>query len=87
MAAAAHNPAFAKKAGIPQGVAMEYNSADKNKMYASALRGGNGDNSGGGRQTTRTPYQDPVPAKRGKKRGTGTTAVGGGMGAGAGGGG
>lgn len=28
MAAAAHNPAFAKKMGIPQGVAQEFNQAD-----------------------------------------------------------
>lgn len=28
MAAAAHNPAFAKKAGIAQGVAKEFNMAD-----------------------------------------------------------
>lgn len=29
MAAAAHNPQFAKKMGIPQSVAHEYNSADR----------------------------------------------------------
>jgi hypothetical protein len=29
MAAAAHNPAFAKKAGISQSVAKEFNQADK----------------------------------------------------------
>lgn len=29
MAAAAHNPKFAKKMGIPQKVAKEFNSADK----------------------------------------------------------
>lgn len=28
MAAAAHNPEFAKKAGIPQSVAKEFNQAD-----------------------------------------------------------
>lgn len=28
MAAAAHNPAFAKKMGIPQKVARDYNKAD-----------------------------------------------------------
>lgn len=28
MAAAAHNPAFAKKVGIPQAVAKEFNKAD-----------------------------------------------------------
>jgi len=29
MAAAAHDPAFAKKVGIPQSVAREFNQADK----------------------------------------------------------
>ena len=29
MAAAAHNPAFAKKVGVPQKVAKEFNQADK----------------------------------------------------------
>lgn len=29
MAAAAHNPAFAKKVGVPAGVAKEFNKADK----------------------------------------------------------
>lgn len=29
MAAAAHNPKFAKKMGIPRGVAKEFNQADK----------------------------------------------------------
>jgi len=28
MAGAAHNPAFAKKVGVPQSVAQEYNKAD-----------------------------------------------------------
>jgi hypothetical protein len=31
MAAAAHNPGFAKKAGIPQSTAKEFNSKDKAK--------------------------------------------------------
>jgi hypothetical protein len=31
MAAAAHNPAFAKKMGIPQSVAKEFNQADKRR--------------------------------------------------------
>lgn len=31
MAAAAHNPAFAKKMGIPKSVAVEFNQADKKK--------------------------------------------------------
>jgi hypothetical protein len=33
MAAAAHNPAFAKKAGIPVKVAKEFNQADKGKTF------------------------------------------------------
>lgn len=35
MAAAAHNPAFAKKAGISQDVAKEFNQADKGKKFRS----------------------------------------------------
>ena len=31
MAAAAHNPAFAKKVGIPESVAKEFNEADVKK--------------------------------------------------------
>ena len=33
MAAAAHNPAFAKKVGIPAKVAKEFNQADKGKTF------------------------------------------------------
>ena len=35
MAAAANNPSFAKKAGIPQSVAREYHEADKAKTRMS----------------------------------------------------
>jgi hypothetical protein len=35
MAAAAHNPAFAKKVGVPMAVAKEFNQADARK---NALR-------------------------------------------------
>ncbi len=38
MAAAAHDPAFAAKAGIPQKVAREFNKADKKRGPRSALR-------------------------------------------------
>ena len=34
MAAAAHNPAFAKKVGVPVSVAKEFNQADKGKKFA-----------------------------------------------------
>jgi hypothetical protein len=46
MAAAAHDPAFAKRAGVPQSVAKEFNAADKGgrmlkqAMQAKALRKG-----------------------------------------------
>jgi hypothetical protein len=33
MAAVAHNPAFAKKAGVPQSVGKEFNKADKGKTF------------------------------------------------------
>lgn len=36
MNAAAHNPAFAKKAGVPQKVAQEFHAADK-AQHAKAL--------------------------------------------------
>jgi hypothetical protein len=44
MAAAAHNPAFASKVGVPQSVAKDFNQADKGSkllkqaMQARALR-------------------------------------------------
>lgn len=40
MAAAAHNPEFAKKVGVPQSVAQDFNQADKAqhaKKLAAAL--------------------------------------------------
>jgi len=46
MAAAAHDPAFAKKVGIPQKVAKEFNEADRGthirhmKPYVSGSRRG-----------------------------------------------
>jgi len=33
MAAVAHNPAFAKKVGIPQSVGIDFNKADKGKTF------------------------------------------------------
>lgn len=39
MAAAAHNPAFAAKVGVPTKVAKEFNQADKGSaMLSAALR-------------------------------------------------
>jgi len=34
MAAAAHSPTFAKAAGVPVGVAQEFNQADKKRRVA-----------------------------------------------------
>jgi hypothetical protein len=38
MAAAAHDPAFAQRVGIPQSVAKDFNQADKGKKLADAMR-------------------------------------------------
>ena len=38
MAAAAHDPAFAKRVGIPQSVARDFNQADKGKKLAEAMK-------------------------------------------------
>jgi hypothetical protein len=48
MAAAAHNPAFAKKVGIPTSVAKEFNTADKGKKFGTG--GGVGITRGGQQQ-------------------------------------
>jgi len=45
MAAIAHNPAFAKKVGIPQSVGKDFNEADKGKKFG--MGGGVGINHGG----------------------------------------
>ena len=38
MAAAAHDPNFAKRMGIPQKVAREFNQAEKGKKLAEAMK-------------------------------------------------
>ena len=38
MAAAAHDPVFAKRNDIPQSVAREFNQADRGKKLAEAMR-------------------------------------------------
>jgi hypothetical protein len=38
MAAAAHDPAFAKRVGIPQSVARDFNQADKGKKLAETMK-------------------------------------------------
>ena len=39
MAAAAHNPKFAKRVGVPVSVAREFNMADKTKRVRRSGRG------------------------------------------------
>jgi hypothetical protein len=42
MAAAAHNPAFAKKVGVPQSVARDFNKADTGTgIIKKAMKHGN----------------------------------------------
>ena len=38
MAAAAHDPKFAKRVGVPVSVAREFNQADKGKKLAEAMK-------------------------------------------------
>ena len=38
MAAAAHDPKFAKKVGVPVSVARDFNQADKGKKLADAMK-------------------------------------------------
>jgi hypothetical protein len=47
MAAIAHNPAFAKKVGVPQSVGKDFNQADKGKKFK-----------GGGMATKMTKHED-----------------------------
>ena len=53
MAAAAHNPAFAKKVGVPMSVAKEFNQADKGKKFK-----------GGGMMNKKDMAQDKKMAKK-----------------------
>jgi hypothetical protein len=38
MAAAAHDPEFARRVGVPQSVARDFNQADRGKRLAEAMR-------------------------------------------------
>jgi hypothetical protein len=53
MAAAAHNPAFAKKVGVPMSVAKDFNQADKGKNFK-----------GGGMMDKKDLAQDKKMAKK-----------------------
>ena len=60
MAAAAHNPKFAKKVGISQDVAQEFHSADKNSNYKKLP-----DRTTEGEQQKGADYRDPPEADYG----------------------
>jgi hypothetical protein len=47
MAAVAHNPAFAKKAGVPQSVGKDFNEADKGRKFSKGGDMKNGYDKGG----------------------------------------
>ena len=68
MAAVAHNPAFAKKAGVPQSVGKEFNKADKGKTFKQG-----GDmkkmNMGGYSSGGAMPMKDGKPAFIGDGKG------------------
>ena len=75
MAAVAHNPAFAKKVGIPQSVGKEFNNADKGKtfkqggdMKSEAMKKGGMAASSMGKVKTAAPSKDGV-AEKGKTKG------------------
>jgi hypothetical protein len=76
MAAVAHNPAFAKKAGVPQSVGKEFNQADKGRKFSKGddmatkkmAKGGTAGTSKMGAVKTAAPSRDGVAAK-GKTKG------------------
>ena len=75
MAAVAHNPAFAKKAGVPQSVGKEFNKADKGKTFKQGgdmkkmAMGGSVKPTAMGKVKTAAPSRDGV-ATKGKTKGT-----------------
>ena len=73
MEAVAHNPAFAKKAGVPQSVGQEFSKADKGRKFAQgglmAKSSGNGITTAKmGKVRTAAPSRDGV-AEKGKTKG------------------
>lgn len=74
MAAVAHNPAFAKKVGIPQSVGKEFNNADKGKTFKQGgdmkkmAMGGSVKPSAMGKVKTAAPSRDGIAVK-GKTKG------------------
>ena len=75
MAAVAHNPAFAKKAGVPQSVGQDFSQADKGRKFSTGghmatKSSGNGITKAKmGSVRTAAPSRDGV-ASKGKTKGT-----------------
>ena len=75
MAAIAHSPSFAKKAGVPQSVGKEFNNADKGKTFKQGgdmkkmAMGGSVKPTAMGGVKTAAPSRDGV-ASKGKTKGT-----------------
>ena len=61
--AAAHNPAFAKKVGVPVSVAKEFNQADKGKKFKG---GGMAKSLFGGKETYSEELKEAKALKSGK---------------------
>jgi len=73
MEAVAHNPAFAKKVGVPQSVGKEFSNADKGRKFSKGgdmkkMSSGGITNAKMGKVKTAAPSRDGVAAK-GKTKG------------------
>ena len=73
MAAVANNPAFAKKAGVPQSVGKDFSTADKGRKFSKGgdmkkMSSGGITNAKMGKVKTAAPSRDGVAAK-GKTKG------------------
>ena len=74
MAAVAHNPAFAKKAGVPQSVGKDFSTADKGKKFSKggdimATKNNGITTAKMGKVKTAAPSKDGI-ATKGKTKGT-----------------
>lgn len=74
MAAVAHNPAFAKKVGVPQSVGKDFSTADKGKKFSKggdimATKNNGITTAKMGKVKTAAPSKDGV-ATKGKTKGT-----------------
>ena len=66
MRAASHDPAFAKKVGVPANVAEDFTQADKGKRFRKG---------GMTQESTEMSFMSPTPKKGGKIRAANKTAI------------